>query len=68
MEMYVRIALLTAVYYSWWEEKQAWDVFAPDPELESPVVLQFWALGASYFSLQAGMFTTALLLSYVCST
>lgn len=67
MGMYVRIALLTAMYDSWWEEKQAWDVFAPDPELESPLVLQVWALGASYFSLQAGLFT-ALLLSYVCST
>lgn len=55
------------MYDSWWEEKQAWDVFAPDPELESPLVLQVWALGASYFSLQAGLFT-ALLLSYVCST
>lgn len=67
MGMYVRIALLTLMCYSWWEEKQAWGLFAPDPELESPLLLQVWALGASYSSQQAGMFVTVLLLSSVCS-
>lgn len=60
MGMYVRIALLTLICYSWWEEEQAWGLFAPDPDLESPLVLQVWVLGASYSSQQAGMF----LLSY----
>lgn len=68
MGMCVRIALLTLLCYFWWEEKQAWGLFAPDPELESPLVLQVWALDASYSSQQAGMLGTVLLLSSVCST
>lgn len=68
MGMYVRIALLTLICYSWWEEEQAWGLFAPDPDLESPLVLQVWVLGASYSSQQAGMFLTVLLLSSACST
>lgn len=29
--IYVRIALLTLICYFWWEEKQAWGLFAPEP-------------------------------------
>lgn len=64
MGMYVRIALLTVLCYSWWEENQTEDLFATGPELKSMLVLQFWA---SYSSRCAGIFIIVLLLSSVCS-
>lgn len=63
--MYVRITLLTLMCYSWWEEKQAWGLFAPNPELGSSLVIQVWTLGASYSSQQAGMLMSYYFLMFV---